>query len=475
MSIRRQANIRNNSASLLPAAKDKNPFCRRQTAAWFVAAALAGIFGCSEKNTKEHASSEDGPKIVTADIQTGIEKHIEDQSKENSGYFLLSHDDRKLSLKLVRVHTEYLANLGPKSHFACVDLADEKGDVYDVDFFLKGDPGAMTVTETTIHKLNGQPFYAWEQQSDKTWVRVPIENASPALLGIKTGKDKFEFAYRARLPKIKGAARMWIPYPMADQFQKVEVKSMAVPGKHRILEESQHGNKVLFVELNQEDGEKDLDIRYHVERIEKAAYATAEKDLKKHLNAERLVPVDENFRQIAEKIVEGKKGDLVRARALYDHVIDRMKYAKQGPGWGNGDAVFACNAGTGNCTDYHSYFIALARSVGIPARFAIGAAVPSDRDEGGVNGYHCWVEFYAENKWWPADISEADKYSALSTYYFGHHPANRFEFSRGRDLMVEPGPASGAINFLAYPLLEMNGEMEKVKVNFSFTRLASGT
>ena len=51
-----------------------------------------------------------------------------------------------------------------------------------------------------------------------------------------------------------------------------------------------------------------------------------------------------------------------------------------------------------NCTDYHSYFIALSRSAGIPARFAIGAAVPSGRDEGGISGYHCWAEFFRRRK-----------------------------------------------------------------------------
>ena len=118
----------------------------------------------------------------------------------------------------------------------------------------------------------------------------------------------------------------------------------------------------------------------------------------------------------------------------------------------------------------HAYFIALARSIGIPARFAIGAAIPSNRNESGVDGYHCWVEFYADGKWWPVDISEADKYSALSTYYFGHNPANRIELSHGRDLVVDPGPASGPINFLAYPILEVDGAPAKAKVDFSFRR-----
>ena len=78
--------------------------------------------------------------------------------------------------------------------------------------------------------------------------------------------------------------------------------------------------------------------------------------------------------------------------------------------------------------------------------------------------------FWAEGKWWPVDISEADKYTALSTYYFGHHPANRIELSRGRDLVVDPAPASGPINFLAYPVLEVAGQPKKTKVEFAFVR-----
>ena len=111
-------------------------------------------------------------------------------------------------MKLVRVHTEYLSNLGPKRHFACVDLADISGDVYDVDFFLSGDPGDMDVTETTVHKLNGKPFYTWKQQEDKTWKRAPVEGASRELLGVIEGKDEFEFYYQAVLPEITKDAKM---------------------------------------------------------------------------------------------------------------------------------------------------------------------------------------------------------------------------------------------------------------------------
>jgi len=410
------------------------------------------------------------PNVVTADIQAGIEKHIEDQTSLNGGSFPLSFSDKELRLELVRVHTEYLANLGPGRHFACVDLADVSGDVYDVDFFLSGDPGSMTVTETTVHKLNGQPYYAWKQEPDRTWVRTPVERASQSQLGVIRDRDKFEFLYRVKLPEITDAARMWLPLPATDPFQTVEVESIFGPGKRKFLKEKEYGNQVLFLELGPADSGKRVEVRFQVERLEKAVYAARMPVPQKYIDPEIPETAAGVFRAIAENVVEGKKGDLMRARALYDHVIDRMRYMKHGSGWGKGDAVYACHSLTGNCSDFHSYFIALARSVGIPARFAIGASIPSERNEGAIDGYHCWAEFLADGKWWPVDISEGDKYTALATYYFGHHPANRFELSRGRDLLVEPGPASGPMNFLAYPVLEIGGQPVKADVQFSFTR-----
>jgi len=418
----------------------------------------------------DHVTLETIPHVVTTDIKAGIEKHIEDLSIENGGFFPISFEGKEMKLKLVRVHMEYLANLGPRRHFACVDLATEDGNVYDVDFFLSGDPGDMTVTETTVHKLNGRPYYLWREQADGVWVHVDADDASRELLGIIEGEDQFEFTYQATLPDFDSSARMWIPIPSSDAFQTIDVTTIDVPGTYEILFDNRFGNKVLFVELDPSDSGSPFLLQFSVQRHEKSAYSDqTTPDV--YLASERMVPNNDTFKKIALDILVDKHGgDLVKARALYDHTIDTMRYAKFGNEYGNGDAMFACDSARGNCTDYHSYFIALSRSVGIPARFAIGAAVPSNRDDGGVNGYHCWAEFYAEGKWWPVDISEADKYTSLSTYYFGHNPANRVEFSHGRDLVVEPGPESGPINFLAYPILEVDGVPVKVKPQFGFKR-----
>jgi transglutaminase-like putative cysteine protease len=427
------------------------------------------ISGCDNSPDDEREQSTSSVPNFTKEIQAGIENHIKEQTRIGNGHMRINFEGEELGLKLVKVHTEYLAKLGPGEYFACVDLASDEGNVYDVDFFLSGDVEAMSVTETTVHKTNGKPLYVWKQDRDGTWERRPAENAPLDLLGVIKGHDEFEFFYRAVVPKLSDAARMWIPLPSSDNFQTVDIKSIKSPGKQEILQDRIYGNKVLMLSLTTADSNKIFEMVINVKRLEKGVYSE-DIDPKKYLQAESLGGQDVMFKSIADEVVKGKTGDLVRARALYDHVIEKMRYAKYGSGWGKGDAVFACDSERGNCTDFHSYFITLSRAVGIPARFAIGAAIPSARDAGGVDGYHCWAEFYTEGRWWPVDISEGDKCSQLSTYFFGHHPANRIELSRGRDLVVEPGPVSGPINFLAYPVLEVNGKPVKAKVEFSFKR-----
>jgi len=411
-----------------------------------------------------------GASVTIDEIAAGIEKHIAEQSKASGGHFQLQYNKKELNLQLVRVHLEYLADLGGGVHFACVDLVGTDGPVYDVDFFMKGPPGAMTVTETSVHKVNGKPLYLWEQKRDGAWRRVRVKNAPKRLLGVINGTDEFEFVYRVRLPEITGDAQLWLPLATSDTFQRVEVKNITAPGQWRELDEREHGNKVLFLKAGPADSSKTIEIRYRVKRFEKSEYAVREPMAQKYLISERLVPTNETFRTIAHQVTRGKTTDFARARALYDHVIEKLRYAKYGPGWGRGDAVYACDARTGNCSDFHAYFIALARALGIPARFAIGAAIPSERNSGGIDGYHCWAEFFADGKWVPVDVSEANKNSSLTDYYFGHHPANRFELSKGRDLIVEPEPVSGPINFLAYPVMEMNGNAVKVQTEFLFRR-----
>jgi transglutaminase-like putative cysteine protease len=435
-------------------------------------AAVAGYAWLACPPLNSWASDSDGLRVSIQEIANAIERHIAVKSEADGGHYRFQHNGKELRLKLVRVHMEYLSDLGGGVQFACVDLVGTDGPVYDVDFFLKGEPGGpFTVTDTTVHKVNGQPLYAWEQNDENTWFRVPVTNASHRLLGVIEGEDAFEFIYRVRLPELPGPAQLWLPLAQSDAYQTVEVKEISTPTPARELRDAQYGNKVLYLAVGTEQSGKTIEIKYRVRRLEKRHYTAPDTVVRRFLDPEELVPDNETFREIAVAVTGDKTADLMKARALYDHVIDKVRYARYGEGWGRGDAVYACDAKSGNCTDFHAYFIALARAAGIPARFAIGAAIPSERNDGGIDGYHCWAEFYADDQWWPVDISEADKNSSLATYYFGHEPANRFEFSKGRDLVVEPGPASGPINFLAFPVLEVEGRPVKAPTEFLFRRL----
>lgn len=439
---------------------------------FFTALALA-LGSCSSEPREKDSDATAEPiaaKASIADVEKGIRAYIQEQTEQGDGYFYISDDTLDLKLRLVRVHTEYLSVLRPGNYFACVDLADTTGDVYDVDFFLSGTPDDMKVIQTTVHKHNGRPFYTWEQQADKTWTTVPVKSASNHLLGVIEGKDEFEFYYQTTVPEFSGKGKMWIPIATSDRYQEVEVLSMDHPGIGKTVTDQPYGNRILFLELSPEDAGKPIRIDYKVTRLEKSPYPADTPDAL-YTATSPLSPVGGRFYDIAAEILEGKtsEGELEKARAIYDYVVESVRYAKQGT-YGTGDANFACDEKSGNCTEFHSLFISLARSAGIPTRFAIGAAIPSNRDEGGMDGYHCWAEFYAEGKWWPVDISEANKYSDLATYYFGHHPANRFQLSRGRDLKVIDGPREGTIPFLAFPYFEAENEARVIKATFEFSR-----
>jgi len=438
---------------------------------FYIVLFVAIVLSAGSCYKKKESVQENVKKVSIAEIESGIKSFIQKKTNEIGGYFEVHDRDQDFRMKLVRVHTEYLANLGPKSHFACVDLADESGDVYDVDFFLTGEPGAMDVTETTVHKLNGRPYYAWKQKPDKTWNRVPVKDASTRLLGVIEGSDSFEFSYQVDLPEIKGIAKMWIPIATSNNYQTVDMIAVNVPGEYTILKDKDYNNSIMYVKLGALQSKKTMEIVYKVNRKERGPVEEDGPIDSKYLEDNLLMPVGGRFAQVAKDASVGRDGsDLMKARALYDYIIDNMRYMKYGT-FGKGDSNYACDVRTGNCTEFHSFFISLARSLNIPARFAVGASIPSERNEGGIDGYHCWAEFYAEGKWWPIDISEANKYTALATYYFGHHPANRIEFSQGRDLLLEPGPESGPINFLAYPLLEINEKEVATKTTFLFKRV----
>src|SRR5213076_33313 len=196
-------------------------------------------------------------------------------------------------------------------------------------------------------------------------VAVAVATRAADAPGIVKGTDQFEFVYRVKLPEIKGNARVWIPLAKTDAFQTVSEQEVNIPLKWEKVHDRDYGNDICVLYPQAPDSGKTIELRYRVLRKEKNAYPANNAEGARYLRPETLVPVNETFRTLADKAAAGKTDDLDRAKAIYDHVIGRMRYDKSGTGWGRGDAIYACDARTGNCTDFHAYFIALARSIGI--------------------------------------------------------------------------------------------------------------
>ncbi len=151
-------------------------------------------------------------------------------------------------------------------------------------------------------------------------------------------------------------------------------------------------------------------------------------------------------------------GAPARARAIYDWVVDHVEYKKTGTGWGNGDIYWACRERYGNCTDFHTLFLALARTQGIPGRFEMGLPVPLDRDEGRIGGYHCWLQLWLPGVgWFPIDASEAAKHPEQRESLFGSHPADRVLYSVGRGLRLGPSHQGPELNYFIDPYAELDG------------------
>ena len=301
---------------------------------------------------------------------------------------------------------------------------------------------------------------------------IPLTLALAALAAPPDART-FTFTYAAEVTDLPAGktVRVWIPAPPSNTEQKVEVLERTAPGKSKLTREAEYGNNLWYVEAAPDAaGTIRLTAKYRVTRLAVTAENAVGGDAERFLKPDALVPVDGK----PLTLIRGKAlptDPTAKMRTLFDLVFDHMTYSKEGTGWGRGDAAWACDSRTGNCSDFHSLFISLARAQKVPALFEIGFGLPIEKGKGEIGGYHCWSKVKAGNRWLPVDISEPSKLGAKRDDYFGNLPPNRVTFSIGRDLTLEPRQAGGPVNFLVYPYVEVDGKpypSDKVKGKFEF-------
>jgi len=316
-------------------------------------------------------------------------------------------------------------------------------------------------------------FLAYPAAAEGLAQAVPAEGTS----AVRRFEIRYEVEMPAGLAPDEGPVMVWVPLPVADRVQDVRI--LETPRGSRTSDPDRYGNRFGSLTWTPGSGGRSLLWRY---RIERRADAGGEEQGDRALGSSvrrrlytmpnRLVPVTGP----AAVKARGAAGDLpdpiAKARVLYDLVLGEVDYDKRGEGWGRGSTDWACTAHYGNCTDFHAYFISMARSLGIPARFQIGFPLPREHGEGVLSGYHCWAHFLTPDLGWvPVDISEADKHPARAGFYFGHLDPDRFSLSFGRDLVLDPPQEAGPVNFLVQAYAERSGRPISVKTTVRFRDL----
>lgn len=291
---------------------------------------------------------------------------------------------------------------------------------------------------------------------------------------------ELSYSFSVRITEPGKPLDVWFPIAQSDQYQQVKIisKSSDLPLKETT--EPEYGNKMFYAHTDKADkAEYHFTVKYDVVRMEHLADVSLKKpasakQLQRFLHADKLVPITGKPAELAAEQVKPGMSDLAEGRAFYDYVFSTMRYEKTGTGWGRGDTLWACDAKHGNCTDFHSVFISMARSQKIPARFEMGLPLPADQHSGQIPGYHCWAEFYTKERgWFPVDISEAWKHQDKKDYFFGAHDVNRVQFTVGRDIELSPKQHGDRVNYLIFPYVELGGESyPNVANDFSFIDIA---
>lgn len=172
---------------------------------------------------------------------------------------------------------------------------------------------------------------------------------------------------------------------------------------------------------------------------------------KRYTESERYLEQTPEIKKTANKIVGNEIDFYHRARKIFNWILDNISY--QYPPEDRG-ASFTLRNKSGDCGEFNHLFIALCRSLGIPARSIFGAwAIPDSNQH-----FHAWCEFYLEKTGWvPVDPSIAQglkkkddkkllrfiksiKNPQDYSYYFGNLDNKRIIFCKGNNILLKNCP-----------------------------------
>jgi len=214
----------------------------------------------------------------------------------------------------------------------------------------------------------------------------------------------------------------------------------------------------------------------HFDITRRGAIAERTEVLRRCLQSTNLVPTDDIVRRTAERAIGRVKDPLAQGKAIYEWVVENTSYDPQMKRIGNSSIGTMLESGNlfGRSADIALLFVALCRSIGIPARPVFGLRIDGSRlfgslgATGNLSGaQQCRAEFYTPGYGWipvnPADVRKAirdehlsdgdPKLTVLKKLLFGFWEMNWIGFNAALDVSLR-GSSGTALPFLSYPAVE---------------------
>jgi len=288
------------------------------------------------------------------------------------------------------------------------------------------------------------------------------------------------------------ATKAWIPLPTFEAADWQRPGSTSWTGNAKVAErvrDPKYGAEMLRVEWAADVQNPMIEVKTQVQTQDRAvrpgqgsAPSLGSEERAFNLMATDLLPVDGIVKQTAEGIVQGKTKDVDKARALFEWVVDNTFRNAKTPGCGVGDVGWMIKTGnlSGKCADLNALYVAMARSVGLPARDVYGIrVVPSQfgykslgaGSEIVTKAQHCRAEVWLSGSGWtpvdPADVRKVVleepptnlamtdlKVLAARKTLFGAWEGNWLAFNVAHDVTLPGSAVTEPLPFLMYPQAE---------------------
>lgn len=305
----------------------------------------------------------------------------------------------------------------------------------------------------------------------------------------------FTVTTRLDLPAA-GKAQAWIPLPSVREEEWIK------PGENRwqsnavsaeVVRDPKYGAEMLHAVFRDGETAPHVEVRSGFALRDRAEDLSAKSavpalgaaDRRLYLEATELMPTDGIVRETAEKAAAGKGSDLDRARAIYEWVVANTFRDARTRGCGTGDVASMLRSGNlgGKCADLNALYVALVRSVGIPARDIYGLRIAPSKfgykslgagSEIVTRAQHCRAEVWLEGHGWvatdPADVRKVvleeppgnnpvdnPKVVAARRALFGAWEGNWLGYNVAHDVAL-PG-SKHKVGFLMYPQAEVAGAL----------------